>query len=188
MKKIIAILLPLLIISCDHFGTNRVKNLIDLTPRLEIDKEEPLKFSSGKKDPFSGEKTKSYKLAKHAIIAKPAFSKVVMYSVDKKGFVSAFSLKEKKILWSTDIAKNTLDRNFNTGGILYSDGKLYVTNSTRYLVVLDVKSGHEVIRKKFPDIVRAKPIMATDRIMIVQTISNQLIAIRYKIFKTSMDA
>lgn len=176
MKRFIAILLPLLLISCDHFGTTRVKNLIDLTPRLEVEKDENLKFSSVKNNVFSSEKTKSYKLARHAIIAKPAFAKGVIYSVDKEGFVSAFSLKEKRILWSTDIAKGALDRNFNNGGILYSDGKLYVTNSTRYLVVLDAMSGHEIIRKEFPDIVRVKPVMATDRIMLIQTISNQLLA------------
>ncbi len=176
MKNFIAMLFPLLLISCNYFGIIKAKNLIDLTPRSKIEKDEGIRFSSKKKVSFLDKKTKSYKLAKHAIIATPAFAKGVMYNVDKEGFVSAFSFKERKLLWSTDIAKGSVERNFNVGGITYCDEKLYVTNSTRYLMVLDAKSGHEIIRKKFPDIVRVEPVMATDRIMIVQTISNQLIA------------
>ncbi len=186
MKKIILfILCPILLVSCDHIGSTKVKNLIDLTPRLEVETKEKLKFTSSqiKKDVFASGSTKSYALAKNTIIAKPAFAKGVMYSTDMKGYVSAYSLKEKKILWKTDIAKGALDRNFNDGGVLYSDGKLYVTNSSRYLVVLDAKSGDEIIRKEYPDIIRNKPVMATDRILLVQTISNQLIAYDIKTSK-----
>ena len=177
MKKIvISFLLSMLLVSCDHIGSTRVKNLIDLTPSLEMETTVPLKLTDGKKEPFTIGKTKTYKLSKHTIIAKPAIAKGTIYSVDKSGYVTAFSLKGKKILWTTDIAKGALDRNFNTGGVLFSDGKLYVTNSSRYLVILDAKSGHEIIRKEFPDIVRVKPVMANDRLLIIQTISNQLIA------------
>ena len=177
MKKIlISFLLPLLLTSCDHLGSTRVKNLIDLTPRLEVETSAPLKITDGKNSTFSGESEKSYKLSKHEIIAKPAIAKEIMYSVDKDGYVSSFSLKTKKILWIADIAKGLLDRNFNTGGILFSDDKLYITNSSRYLVILDANNGHEIMRKEFPDIIRTKPIMANERILLVQTISNQLIA------------
>ncbi len=177
MKKIvISFLLSMLLASCDHIGSTRVKNLIDLTPRLEIETTTPLKLTNGQKDPFTTSKTKSYKLSKRTIIARPAIAKKTIYSVDKEGYVTAFSLKEKKILWTTDIAKGVLDRNFNTGGVLFSDNKLYVTNSSRYLVILDAKSGHEIIRKEFPDIVRVKPVMANDKLLLIQTISNQLIA------------
>ena len=77
------------------------KNLIDLTPKLEVESKEKLKFTSSqiKKNPFSDQKSKSYSLAKNTIIAKPAFAKGVMYSTDAKGFVSAYSLKKKKILF-----------------------------------------------------------------------------------------
>ena len=184
MKKIITLLLlPMLLTSCDHLGSTKVKNLIDLTPRLEVESSNLLKITDGKKNPFSNEETKSYKLAKRTIIAKPAIAKGTMYSIDKEGYVSAFSLKTKKILWTTDIAKGALDRNFNTGGVLFSDGKLYITNSSRYLVILDANTGHEIIRKEFPDILRVKPIMANERLLLVQTISNQLIAYDIKSLK-----
>lgn len=177
MKKIItALLLPFIIVSCDHIGSSRVKNLIDLTERLEVEAASPLKFEDEEKTIDTHAKTKAYKLAKNKIIAKPAIAGGVIYSVDNKGYVSAFSLELQKILWSTDIAKNVLDRSFNSGGILFSDGKLYITNSSKYLFILDAKSGHELVRKEFSDVLRAKPIMATDRLLLLQTISNQLIA------------
>ncbi|GAB4169987.1 MAG: PQQ-binding-like beta-propeller repeat protein [Rickettsiaceae bacterium] len=182
-KAIITFLLPLMVIGCDHIGSTRIKNLIDLTPRLEVEKAEKVILSDAKKNPFTSDKTSSYKLAKHNIISMPAIAKNVMYSVDDRGYVSAFSLKDKKILWSTDIAAQALDRNFNSGGILYSDDRLFVTNGSRNLFILDANNGIEILRKEFPDILRTKPVMANDRLLLVQTISNQLLAYDVKASK-----
>jgi outer membrane protein assembly factor BamB len=177
MKRIFVIfLLPMLLTSCNHIGKTNVKNLIDLTERLEVETSDSLQVKGGVKHAVSVNKTKSYQLAKNAIIGQPAIAQNVIYSVDGKGYVSAFSLKTKKILWSTDLAKGHLDRGYNIGSVLYSNEKLYVVNGSRYLVILDANNGHEIIRKEFPDIVRIRPVMVNDRLLIVQTISNQLIA------------
>ncbi len=182
MKKIIAlVILPLLLASCDRIGSSKTSNLIDLTSRLEVENESRFNsFKTGRNNPFTKKTTKSYKLAKNTIIGQPAFAKGVQYSVDNKGYVSAFSIKNKKILWTADIAKDALDRHFNSGGVLFNNGRLYVTNNSRYLVVLDAKNGQEIIRKEFPDIIRVKPVMATENLLLVQTISNQLIAYNIK--------
>jgi outer membrane protein assembly factor BamB len=177
MKRIfIVFLLPMFLVSCNNLGKTNVKNLIDLTERLEVETSDVLNVKGAEKKPISFAKTKSYKLAKNSIIGQPAVAKGVMYSVDSKGYVSAFSTKTKKILWSTDLAKGTLDRGYNIGGVLYSNGKLYVVNGSRYLIILDAENGHEIIRKNFPDIVRIKPVITADNFLIVQTVSNQLIA------------
>ena len=177
MKKLPAILLITLFISgCDQLGSTKIKNLIDLTPKLEVEETSALKITEGIKDPYSQEKQKSYNIARASIISEPAIAKKIVYSIDRKGHVSAFSIKEKKIVWTTDIAGNTSSRNFYNGGILYSNDKLFVTNGTRYLVILDAVTGREIIRKEFPDILRTKAIMATGDLVIVQTISNQLVA------------
>jgi outer membrane protein assembly factor BamB len=177
MKRIIIVLLlPLMLASCDYIGSTRVKNLIDLTPKLEAETTEKITLPKSNKTLYAKEKIGSYKLSKGEIISRPAIAKGVVYSVDNKGYVSAFSLKEKKILWTCDIAKSNLTRQFSAGGILYSDGKLFVTNGSRNLFVLEAGTGIEILRKEFPDILRAKPILATDKLLFVQTISNQLLA------------
>jgi outer membrane protein assembly factor BamB len=168
------------LVSCDKIGSTRVKNLIDLTPKLEVEASKTHLFLSGKSDPFKEKKTHSYTISKHPIIAEPAIAKGVMYSVDKQGYVSAFSLKDKKLLWSKNISGNETEQYFNSGGILFSDGKLYVTYGSRSLVVLDAATGNEIIRKEFPDVVRSKPVMVNDKLLLVQTISNQLVAYNIK--------
>lgn len=184
MKKLLAILLiPFCLSSCDNFGTTRIKNLIDLTPKLEVDTPKAHLFSSGIENPFKP-KSSSYALSRGAIIGQPAVAKGIMYSIDTNGYVSAFSLKEKKIKWTRDIADPQSSRTFNSGGVLYSNERLYVTYGTRDLVVLDTETGREVMRKEFPDIVRSKPIMSGHNLIIVQTVSNQLIAYDIKISKT----
>ena len=57
MKKIFfTFLVSLVLSSCDHIGSTRVKNLIDLTPKLEADLNEKIVLSDAKKNPFSNEK------------------------------------------------------------------------------------------------------------------------------------
>jgi hypothetical protein len=181
MNKLFAFLLiPFYLTSCDNIGSTKVKNLVDLTAKLELEAETPSLFSTGKNNLFKEKKPHSYTISKKAIIAEPVVAKGIMYSIDKQGYVSAFSLKEKKLLWSKNIAGNEVDRYFYSGGILFSDNKLYVTYGSRNLVVLDVESGNELIRKEFPDIIRTKPVMADDKLLLVQTISNQVIAYNTK--------
>jgi len=177
MRNFLTFLVALFyLVSCNKIGSTKVKNLIDLTPKLEVENLKQTLFSTGRENPFKEKKTHSYKISNKAIISEPAIAKGMMYSVDKQGYVNAFSLKEKKLLWKKNIAVSEVDRHFNSGGILFSDGKLYVTHGSRNLVILDAVTGHELIRKEFPDIIRSKPVMADDKLLLVQTISNQLVA------------
>jgi outer membrane protein assembly factor BamB len=181
MKNFLAFLLSLFyLVSCDNIGSSKVKNLIDLTPKLEVeDPKQPL-FSTGKSDPFKEKTSHFYTISNKAIIAEPAIAKGVMYNVDKQGFVNAFSLKEKKILWSKNISGSEVDKYFHSGGILFSDDKLYITYGSRNLVIMDASTGNELIRKEFPDILRSNPVMVDDKLLLVQTTSNQLVAYNIK--------
>lgn len=181
MKNFWAFLvIPFCLVACDNIGSTKVKNLIDLTPKLEVEVPRTHLFSTGRDDPFKEKKAHSYKISNKAIIAEPTIAKGVLYSVDKQGYVNAFSLKEKKLLWNKNISGSEVDRYFNSGGLLFSDGKLYVTYGSRNLVVLDTATGNEIIRKEFPDIIRGKPVMVDDKLLLVQTISNQLVAYNIK--------
>lgn len=184
MNKFIGIILTLLLISgCDQLGSSRIKSLVELAPKLKVEKPEQIKFSEAMADPFGDPASKKlYTIAGKKIISEPAIAKKIFYSVDSKGYVNAYSLKENKILWRRDVKGDTHDRLFLGGGILYSEGKLYVTFGTRDLVVLDAETGFEEFRKEFSDILRSRPVMAAKNRLIVQTVGNQVFAINSKTF------
>ncbi|NRB11341.1 MAG: PQQ-binding-like beta-propeller repeat protein [Rickettsiaceae bacterium] len=183
-KNILLILLPIIFLSsCDYIGTSKIKNLIDLTDKLTIETTKKPIITSAKEDPFIGKRKTSYVNSRNKIISPPIMANGVVYNIDKKGLVTAFSTKERKKLWSSDIARTIKEKSFYGGGMLYNNGKLYVTFGTRYLVILDASTGYEIIRKEFPDILRLKPVSVTKNLILVQTVSNQLFAYNTENFK-----
>lgn len=185
MNKIILLIIvcPLLLSSCNHMSNNiRIQKSSSIVKLLDCKNKEKLYFLTShiKNNILCKKQTKkSLTIAKHNIISTPVIANGVIYSSDEKGIVSAYSLQLQKIVWSTDISLETdrvVDQKYNNGGVLYSNGQLYVTNSSRYLIILDAKSGDEIIRKRCPDIIKNKPVMATDELVLLQTISNELIA------------
>jgi len=179
MKKLIWIFLPFVLAACEGIGPKKTKYISELTPKLTVESEEPIIVSSElKANVFATDltKQKTYILTKNRIIAPPAFAKGVLYFIDDKGKVTAFSKKEKKPLWTQEISHTTHDHNHLGGGIVYSNEKLYVTNGSRFLIILDSNTGYEIMRKEFPDIIRIKPVLLTDNVVIIQTVSNQMFA------------
>lgn len=184
MKRIFILLsLSVLITGCDKLGTSKVKNLIDLTPKLEIEENKKISFMAAKPNPFKNKKLSDYHIAKQNLITEPVIVKDIVYSLSRNGTVSAFSLQEKKILWTSDIGKNEAHREFSEGGVLISEDKLFVTYGTRHLVIIDSANGAEIIRKEFPDVLRGKPVMSPGNIIIVQTLSNQLVGFNVKNYR-----
>ncbi len=169
-------LLPFLLTSCG-LGAKKIKNIVELTPKLSVESNEVIQIDSGiiifNPEIFPN---KEYAIARHKIIAEPVFNKNIIYTIDSKGNVSAFSEKTKSIIWSYNISINK-DDNYIGGGILYHDDKLYVTYGSRYLVILDSNSGHEIIRKELPDIIRIGPVLINNHAILVQTVGNQLLAV-----------
>ncbi|HJK86385.1 MAG TPA: PQQ-binding-like beta-propeller repeat protein [Candidatus Megaira endosymbiont of Nemacystus decipiens] len=178
MKKILILFFVLFLASCDHIGSTRVKNLIDLTPKLEVEEGSKIELISiGDGIHFNGKNDiSSFKINKSQIISSPAIAKSVVYTIDKNGYLSAFSLKNKGILWSILIDNSLPDFKYNKAALLYSNGKLYVTIGSRELIVFDSDQGTEIFRKTFPDIVNTKPLIVSENLLILQTISNQLVA------------
>lgn len=178
-QKLIIFLLPFLLCSCSYFGAKKNKNIVELTPKMLLETDEAILLESSNKPlMFDPEmfKNKEFNIAKHKIIAKPVFSKGVVYTIDANGTVSAFSIKNKTVLWSHNVSSNQGNQ-YIGGGILCSDGKIYVTYGSRFLVVLNSDSGNEIIRKEMPDIVRTAPVLVNNQVIVVQTISNQVFAI-----------
>ncbi|AEK74356.1 outer membrane protein assembly factor BamB [Rickettsia conorii subsp. heilongjiangensis] len=185
-KKIALLLLPFILISCNGLGPKRVKNIVELTPKLAIQTHEPIYLDSNANIyAFNANmlKNKQYSFARSKTITEPVFIGDMIYALDIRSNISAFSIEKNKIIWSYNLSRHKKD-NYIGGGILHHNGKLYVTYGSRLLVVLDAKSGYEIIRKELPDIIRIKPIVLNDNTVLVQTISNQTIALNAETLKT----
>lgn len=157
--------------------SKKSKNITELTPKLLVETNEFLKIDSAinnfNPSMLNG---KEYTIAKNKIISEPVFYNDIIYTIDIKGNVSAFSNNTKTIIWSYNIG-NKSDDHYVGGGILYHNEKLYVTHGSRFLVILDSKSGHEIIRKELPNIIRTKPVLIDSHNIVIQTVSNQILAV-----------
>lgn len=178
MKKFfLTLLLPVLLSGCDSIGIGKTNNIVDLTQKIKVEKAENIKLTSSHQDIqlLPNRNIESYNISKTNAISVPAIAKSIVYSIDQKGYVTAFSLKEKTTLWSSKLDSSNIE-NYNIGGILYSDDKLYITNGSRELYIISATTGEKILSKLFPDIIQTKPILLDDKTVLVQTISNQLIA------------
>lgn len=176
---ILFVLTPFMLTGCDSLGSRKVKSLVELTPKLTVETKDPIIVEKNLKEYNFDQsilKEKSFTLSKNTIIAEPIFAKGIVYSLDSKGFVSAFSKKNKENLWSHNTNQRSVDNNHFSGGLAYNSDKLYVTNGSRFLIVLDSSNGHELVRKEFSDIIRIAPVVLNDHTILVQTVSNQLFA------------
>ena len=186
IKKIVSLLLPLIILSaCNALGPKRVKNIVELTPKLSLQSNEPIYLgNSANIYAFNPNmlKNKRYDFVKNKTITEPVFVGDMIYALDIRSNVSAFSIEKNKVIWSYNLSRNKKD-NYIGGGILHFNDKLYVTYGSRLLVVLDAKTGYEIIRKQLPDIIRTKPVMLNDSTVLVQTISNQTTALNAETLK-----
>ena len=179
MKKLTFILLSLLLAGCDGLGSKKNKTIAELTTKLSLESNEPLVVSNDLKEyPFVEDlsKYKSYKLSNKKIISSPTVVNNIIYAIDDSSTVIAFSKIDKKILWTQNISNRSRDHNHVGGGITYGDNKLFITNGSRFLIILNSKNGHEIVRKEFSDVIRIKPVMLDPHIVFVQTISNQVYA------------
>ncbi len=178
IKKIIVLLLPFIVLGCSEKGAKRIKNIVELTPRLIVESNEPIILSpEAEKLPYRNLlKYSSYKLSNHAIMSPPLFSQGIVYVVDGNGKVIAFSQKEKKILWSSAAASKYQDSYIGGGIAEDTEGKLYITNGSKFLTILNKMNGNEILRKEFPDIIRTQPVILANKIVIIQTVSNQVFA------------
>ena len=94
MKKLIIFLaLASFLSACDNIGSTKIKNLIDLTEKLEVDHKIPVMITKAVEDPYQMELQKQYAISKHNLIAEPVVAKKVIYSINDHGSVTAFSIK-----------------------------------------------------------------------------------------------
>jgi hypothetical protein len=62
------------------------------------------------------------------------------------------------------------------GGIAHSDGKLYVTNGSQVLEIINPENGRRIMTKKFPDIIITAPLVHNNLVLLL-SLGNQLFAV-----------
>ncbi len=176
IQLLITFFLSCILVSCG-LGSQKAKNITELTSKLSVESNEVILVDSGINN-FTPAmlNAKGHTIARHKVIANPVFHNNIIYTIDSRGNVSAFSTTSNSIIWSYNISTNKNDH-YVGGGILYHNGKLYVTYGSRFLVILESNSGHEIIRKELPDILRVEPILVDNHNILLQTISNQILVI-----------
>lgn len=197
MKNYIILSFLALILSSCSSGSAKVKNITFFTPILNIDESAPaVKLSQVKKstswedgvnwvnsdyknfqiDGFSG-KFSSYKTAHGLSIAAPIMADGKLFLLSGNGYLTAYNPKNNKKLWSVYV-RNNISKSaiYNQGAISYDSGKIYVSDSTRELTVVDSAAGVVLWKYKMPDIVKSQAVIYKNMIF-VTTIGNDLCAI-----------
>ena len=110
------------------------------------------------------------------LTAQPIIIGGYVYTIDTRATVRALDINDNgKIIWQSDVDSKTNDEPVITGGLGYSNGKLYVTNGLNEIVALSPRTGKELWRKKIPSASQAAPTILDGRIYI-STIDNRLLA------------
>jgi outer membrane protein assembly factor BamB len=189
MVKFLSRILFLALIVSGCSSKNKIKNTVDFTPKIVITPQDysyrttvPVQVGHWLNSPEGPEnvylsdisKFVPYKILKSDVSSDPIaqYSNAV-YVIDKLSNLYKISYDKKpKIVWSYNLLQD--DREYSGGGILYhsfNDGKLYITNGSRYLFILKEEDGSYVLQKQFPDIINTKPVVDSN-IVYIQDVSN----------------
>ncbi|MEY3197202.1 MAG: hypothetical protein RLZZ59_570 [Pseudomonadota bacterium] len=112
---------------------------------------------------------------KYGISALPLIMDEKILFLTADGYLRAFSEKNNKSLWATNLIGKRTYSTYVGGGITYYKGKLIVTNGSKNLEIIDSEDGNVLFIKQFPGIIVSKPVLYND-IVILQTMDNQLFA------------
>lgn len=194
-KNIFILWMALILASCNGASVAKIHPIVFFTPKLEIDKNaaavvlpkakkavawnqgvdwinvQPRNFVATTVDA----KFASHNVSQSKMIAAPVISDGKIFTLDEKNKLSAYDVTYKRI-WSVALDNvHTKSDSHYKGGMIYNDGKLYLTNSTRELVVVDAKIGVVLWRYTMPDVSKSQPVLYKN-IILVMTISNDLYA------------
>ena len=114
-----------------------------------------------------------------ALLASPVFANGVVYTMDARKLVTAFSPDDGHQLWQTDISPKDDESRAWGGGIGVDGGVVYVATGYSQVLALDAKDGHELWRTGMPAPVHSAPTIADGRLYVVTT-DAQLLALSTK--------
>ncbi|WP_194966147.1 outer membrane protein assembly factor BamB family protein [Rickettsia endosymbiont of Cardiosporidium cionae] len=159
------------VISCK----SNVKDKLTVMDQFYIEDDAILKISDIQSDLPIFKTSNKIKLSSNKIVSTPIIAKSVIYVLDNKNYIMAYSAKDKHKIWQYKISGNYIDPFCIRGELTYNNGKLYVNNGSRYMIIIDAKTGDEIIRIEFPDIIFHKIIVLDKDSVLVQTVNNQIL-------------
>jgi outer membrane protein assembly factor BamB len=98
---------------------------------------------------------------------KPVFNKNTGYIVDYKGNLQAFTIKTGELIWETDLNIPA------SGGLTFSDGKLFLGTSKGEVVAIDIENKKELWRTQLSSEILSRPAIAKG-ILVVKTIDGRV--------------
>ena len=110
------------------------------------------------------------------ILAQPLVVGDLVYAMDARSLVSAFSTSGGQRVWRVDLEDDDEDDGFFGGGIAYDNGKVFVATGFAKVFALNASSGDVVWEHKAPAPMRSAPVVSDGRVFVV-TFDNQLIVL-----------
>ncbi len=171
--------------SCkDHI--NKIKSITFFTTKItkEIDYKIDTKVNYSIKDLLTQKSYTSFSIfGSQKISSKPLIKDGIMYVLGNKGTVISLDINNNfKKNWSAE----TLDQKTNlqnSGGIELLGDKLYITNGTKDLIILNKDDGSEITRIKFANIIKSRPASSSLGAIFVITIDDNLYSIDSENFR-----
>ncbi len=181
----------LLLSSCASKG--RLKNPVDFTPKIivkdvayqyKLDKSSSLnEWLGDTKNPENislddFKSFNSYKILDDNIASDPLIIdgwECNMYVLDQSSSIYKIACNLKpQTLWKYKLLQD--DSKYYSGAISYNNNKLYITNGSRYVFIINAINGEYILEKKLPDILITKPLVDKN-IIYLQDVSNNIYAL-----------
>jgi len=112
---------------------------------------------------------------KAEIAAAPFISDNRLFILDKQNNAYCFDLAEKKKIWQTNLSLADNNNLIFSGGLTVDKDRVYITNNTKELIVLEKDTGYEVSRVKLTDII-FNPAVCDEKNVYVIVGGNQVFA------------
>lgn len=107
----------------------------------------------------------------------PVIANNKIYTIDNEGVVTAFDIKDiRNKIWEYEINIDEETGNFSNAGLLYNEGRIYISTGYNKVISIDAESGKLIWSRNINAIARSAPDVH-EGILLVNTAENKLYAI-----------
>ena len=107
------------------------------------------------------------------ILAQPLVVDGVVYTMDARSQISAFSVSDGRLIWRKDLAPEDEEDGYFGGGLAYDQGRLYVSTGFLRAFALAADSGEDIWETDVSGPVRGAPTVLDGKVMMI-SLDNRL--------------